>query len=58
MFLLFVYLNMFLIEIFWLKVLYTLQVFHEADEGNKGFLTREDVKVAIAELLGYKPSKV
>ncbi|XP_022331126.2 EF-hand calcium-binding domain-containing protein 11-like [Crassostrea virginica] len=32
-------------------------VFHEADEGNKGFLTREDVKVAIAELLGYKPSK-
>ncbi|XP_061173747.1 EF-hand calcium-binding domain-containing protein 11-like [Saccostrea echinata] len=32
-------------------------VFHEADEGNKGFLTREDVKVAVAELFGYKPSK-
>ncbi|XP_048732323.2 EF-hand calcium-binding domain-containing protein 11-like isoform X1 [Ostrea edulis] len=32
-------------------------VFHEADERNKGFLTREDVKVAIVELFGYKPSK-
>lgn len=32
-------------------------VFHEADDRNKGFLTREDVKVAIAELFGYKPSK-
>ena len=35
-----------------------LQVFHEADDGNKGYLNSEDVKVATAEILGYKPSKV
>ncbi|XP_052057513.1 EF-hand calcium-binding domain-containing protein 11-like [Mytilus californianus] len=33
-------------------------VFHEADDGNKGFLTREDVKMAVAEIFGYKPSKL
>ena len=31
--------------------------FEHADEGRKGFLTREDYKVAVLELLGYKPSK-
>ncbi|XP_060564366.1 EF-hand calcium-binding domain-containing protein 11-like isoform X1 [Ruditapes philippinarum] len=33
------------------------QVFHEADEGQKGYLSRSDLKVAIVELLGYKPTK-
>lgn len=33
-------------------------VFHEVDDGSKEFLTREDVKVAVAEIFGYKPSKL
>lgn len=31
--------------------------FTAADEGEKGYLTREDYKVAILSLFGYKPSK-
>ena len=31
--------------------------FRSADQENKGFLTEEDYKVAIIQLLGYKPSK-
>lgn len=34
-----------------------IKAFEHADEGSKGFLTREDYKVAVLELLGYKPSK-
>lgn len=32
-------------------------VFHQADDGSKGFLSREDLKIAVAEIFGYKPSK-
>ncbi|CAH1263617.1 EFCAB11 [Branchiostoma lanceolatum] len=31
--------------------------FHEYDSGQKGYLNREDVKVATVSLFGYKPSK-
>ena len=34
------------------------QAFHNADLNHKGFLSREDIKVAMLELFGYKPSKV
>ncbi|XP_062901080.1 EF-hand calcium-binding domain-containing protein 11 isoform X2 [Mobula hypostoma] len=33
-------------------------VFRECDSGQKGFLTREDLKVAVVMMFGYKPSKV
>ena len=33
------------------------ETFHNADEGKKGFLTGEDLKVAFVSLFGYKPSK-
>ena len=33
------------------------EAFAAADEGQKGYLTAEDYKVAILSLLGYKPSK-
>lgn len=33
------------------------QVFARVDNGNKGFLTRDELKLAIVELFGYKPSK-
>ena len=36
---------------------YIMEAFHAADQGNKGFLNREDLKVAIVSLFGYKPSK-
>ncbi|XP_002739265.1 EF-hand calcium-binding domain-containing protein 11-like [Saccoglossus kowalevskii] len=32
-------------------------VFHECDQGQKGYLSHEDVKVAFVSLLGYKPTK-
>ncbi|XP_064623224.1 EF-hand calcium-binding domain-containing protein 11-like [Lineus longissimus] len=32
-------------------------VFLECDEDKKGFLSREDLKVAMVSLFGYKPSK-
>ncbi|KAJ3144959.1 EF-hand calcium-binding domain-containing protein 11 [Geranomyces variabilis] len=32
-------------------------VFHRADAGSKGYLTRDDFKVALVGLLGYEPSK-
>ncbi|XP_069807327.1 EF-hand calcium-binding domain-containing protein 11 isoform X2 [Dendropsophus ebraccatus] len=35
-----------------------LQVFQACDEGKKGFLSREDLKVAVVMLFGYKPSKM
>ncbi|KAL5008209.1 hypothetical protein ScPMuIL_013790 [Solemya velum] len=38
------------------KLLIT-RVFHGTDESDKGYLNREDVKVAVIELMGYKPSK-
>lgn len=34
-----------------------IKAFEHADEEQKGYLTREDFKVAVLELLGYKPSK-
>lgn len=34
-----------------------IDAFQNADRHGKGFLTREDYKVAVMELLGYKPSK-
>ncbi|TPX69960.1 hypothetical protein SpCBS45565_g02074 [Spizellomyces sp. 'palustris'] len=33
------------------------QVFRRADKGHKGWLSRDDFKVAMVGLLGYKPSK-
>ncbi|XP_072895475.1 EF-hand calcium-binding domain-containing protein 11 isoform X2 [Hemitrygon akajei] len=33
-------------------------VFRECDLGQKGYLTREDLKVAVVMMFGYKPSKV
>ncbi|XP_029453635.1 EF-hand calcium-binding domain-containing protein 11 [Rhinatrema bivittatum] len=33
------------------------EVFKKCDENNKGYLSREDVKVAVMMLFGYKPSK-
>ncbi|XP_004682102.1 PREDICTED: EF-hand calcium-binding domain-containing protein 11 [Condylura cristata] len=35
-----------------------VEVFKACDEGNKGYLSREDFKVAIVMLFGYKPSKI
>ncbi|XP_004434249.1 PREDICTED: EF-hand calcium-binding domain-containing protein 11 [Ceratotherium simum simum] len=34
------------------------KVFKACDEDNKGYLSREDFKVAIVMLFGYKPSKI
>ncbi|NXK45575.1 EFC11 protein, partial [Chauna torquata] len=34
------------------------QVFEACDEDDKGYLSREDFKVAVVMLFGYKPSKV
>lgn len=34
------------------------QVFKACDEDNKGYLSREDFKVAVVMLFGYKPSKI
>ena len=33
------------------------ETFHNSDEGKKGYLTNEDLKVAFVALFGYKPSK-
>ncbi|KAK2147295.1 hypothetical protein LSH36_561g02071 [Paralvinella palmiformis] len=33
-------------------------VFYECDLGHKGYLDKEDVKMAVLSLFGYKPSKV
>lgn len=35
-----------------------LKVFQDCDEGGKGYLTREDLKVSLVLVFGYKPSKV
>ncbi|XP_077123825.1 EF-hand calcium-binding domain-containing protein 11 isoform X1 [Ranitomeya variabilis] len=35
-----------------------LQVFKACDEGKKGYLSREDLKVAVVMMFGYKPSKL
>lgn len=35
-----------------------ITTFYECDLGNKGFLDKEDLKVATVALFGYKPSKV
>lgn len=35
-----------------------LQVFYQCDEEKKSFLSREDLKVSVIMLFGYKPSKV
>ncbi|KAB0375032.1 hypothetical protein FD755_013524 [Muntiacus reevesi] len=34
-----------------------VEVFKACDEDNKGYLSREDFKVAVVMLFGYKPSK-
>ena len=39
------------------KLCQILETFHNADEGGKGFLANEDLKVAFVALFGYKPSK-
>lgn len=39
------------------KLCQILETFHNADEGKKGFLTNEDLKVAFVSLFGYKPSR-
>lgn len=39
------------------KLCQILETFHNADEGRKGFLTNDDLKVAFVALFGYKPSK-
>lgn len=39
------------------KLCQIVDTFHNADEGKKGFLTNEDLKVAFVALFGYKPSK-
>lgn len=33
------------------------QVFFQADNGKKGYLTRKELKLAVVEIFGYKPSK-
>ncbi|CAB3979437.1 EF-hand calcium-binding domain-containing 11-like [Paramuricea clavata] len=33
------------------------EVFSHVDHGRKGYLTRDELKLAIVELFGYKPSK-
>ncbi|XP_062974017.1 EF-hand calcium-binding domain-containing protein 11 [Elgaria multicarinata webbii] len=35
-----------------------VKAFEACDEDNKGYLSREDYKVAVVMLFGYKPSKV
>ncbi|XP_038603103.1 EF-hand calcium-binding domain-containing protein 11 isoform X2 [Tachyglossus aculeatus] len=35
-----------------------VEVFKVCDEGNKGYLSREDFKVAVVMLFGYKPLKM
>ncbi|KAM4690806.1 EF-hand calcium-binding domain-containing protein 11 [Rhinophrynus dorsalis] len=35
-----------------------MKVFESCDQGKKGYLTREDLKVAVVMLFGYKPSKL
>ncbi|XP_048341305.1 EF-hand calcium-binding domain-containing protein 11 [Sphaerodactylus townsendi] len=35
-----------------------VKAFEACDEGNKGYLSREDYKVAVVMLFGYKPSKM
>ncbi|KAJ6661860.1 hypothetical protein lerEdw1_013031 [Lerista edwardsae] len=35
-----------------------IKAFEACDEDNKGYLSREDYKVAVVMLFGYKPSKV
>uniref|UniRef100_A0AC11DP82 EF-hand calcium binding domain 11 n=1 Tax=Ovis aries TaxID=9940 RepID=A0AC11DP82_SHEEP len=35
-----------------------VEVFRACDEDNKGYLSREDFKVAVVMLFGYKPSKI
>jgi Ca2+-binding EF-hand superfamily protein len=32
--------------------------FHQFDDGGKGWLSRSELKFALASMLGYKPSKV
>lgn len=39
------------------KMCQIAETFHNADEGKKGFLTSEDIKVAFVSLFGYKPLK-
>lgn len=39
------------------KMCQIAEAFHNADEGKKGLLTREDLKVAFVSLFGYKPSR-
>ena len=39
------------------KLCQIAETFHDADEGKKGYLTNEDLKVAFVSLFGYKPSK-
>ena len=34
-----------------------ISVFYDSDEGHKDILNREDLKVAVVSLFGYKPSK-
>ncbi|XP_044630129.1 EF-hand calcium-binding domain-containing protein 11 isoform X2 [Equus asinus] len=40
------------------RCLGSVVVFKACDEDNKGYLSREDFKVAVVTLFGYKPSKI
>uniref|UniRef100_A0AAY4A405 EF-hand domain-containing protein n=1 Tax=Denticeps clupeoides TaxID=299321 RepID=A0AAY4A405_9TELE len=40
------------------QFLLAVKVFHLCDVDKKGFLNREDLKIAVVMLFGYKPSKV
>ena len=44
--------------IVWCYEICALQTFYQSDLGQKGYLSRQDVKAAVIALFGYKPSKV
>ncbi|XP_005028679.6 EF-hand calcium-binding domain-containing protein 11, partial [Anas platyrhynchos] len=47
-------------NVYWFltQINFFLQVFEVCDEDNKGYLNREEFKVAVVLLFSYKPSKV
>ncbi|XP_052639681.1 EF-hand calcium-binding domain-containing protein 11 [Harpia harpyja] len=47
-----------LITLIYYKLVTAVNIFEACDEDNKGYLSREDFKVAVVMLFGYKPSKV
>ncbi|XP_074887106.1 EF-hand calcium-binding domain-containing protein 11 [Buteo buteo] len=47
-----------LITLIYYKLVTAVSIFEARDEDNKGYLRREDFKVAVVMSFGYKPSKV